>query len=206
MFVFKSVIFQLIYFSSSAFYRTFLCNYLFLPLSLPLSQVCRSYLHVAAHDSQWRRHLRCFELPQTVSLPSCLCMSLCICLIDSPVLSFNLPSCFFSVFVCFLRLSVLSACFICVFLLFTYSVNPFSLLISVCLARPITHSLTHSLVLSLVLRLYKCLSIFQSFLFFSLYPSVKYSVSVSMSACFFFLSFSRFVCIQVSNISTNLYQ
>ena len=121
LFVFKSVIFQLIYFSSSAFYRTFLCNYLSLSpspsLSLPLSQVCKSYFHVAAHDSHWRRHLRCFELPQTVSLFSCLCMSLCICQIVSRSnwLShvFLVPPCFFSVFVCYLWLSVLSACFFC---------------------------------------------------------------------------------------------
>ena len=59
--------------------------------------------------------------------------------------------------------------------------------------RSLAPSLTHSRVLYLVLRLYICLSIFLSFLFFCLYPSVsvKYSVSVSMSACFFFLNLSH---------------
>jgi len=43
LFVFKSVIFQLIYFSSSAFYRTFLCNYLSLSSSFPGMQVIFPY-------------------------------------------------------------------------------------------------------------------------------------------------------------------
>ena len=60
-----------------SFFYTILSNSL--AISLPLSLVCRSYFHVA----EWRRDLRCFELPQTVSLPPCLFMSLCICLIVS---------------------------------------------------------------------------------------------------------------------------
>jgi hypothetical protein len=104
----------------------------------------------------------------------------------------------------------LSCQFICLSLFFNDKIHTHAHFFNHSCARSLhhslTHSLTHSLVLSLVLRLYTCLSIFLSFLFFCLYPSVKYAVSVSMSACLFFLSFSRFVCVQVSNISTNLFQ
>jgi hypothetical protein len=77
-FVFKSVQFQLNFFISSVIFLHDSVSYS-LAISLPISQVCGSYFHVA----EWRRDLRCFELPQTVSLPPCLFMSLCICLIVS---------------------------------------------------------------------------------------------------------------------------
>ena len=173
LFVFKSVIFQLIYFSSSAFYRTFLCNYIYLSLFLfPRYASHISILLPTIHNGgDIYAVSNC--LRQSVCLPVSACLSLSVWLFPDlidPVISFNLPSCFFSVFVYFLRLSVLSACFICFYLY---------LCLFFCTCLEVSLFLTHT----------HADTINQSVnqLFFSL-QSLSWSPSVCLSCLFFCLS------------------
>ena len=122
LFVFKSVIFQLMYFSSSAFYRTFLCNYISLSLFLfPRYASHISILLPTIHNGgDIYAVSNC--LRQSVCLPVSACLSASVWLIPLSFLSISLPAfslCLCAFYVCLSYLPVLYVS-ISVFFLFFF--------------------------------------------------------------------------------------